>query len=116
MTPETYRILHVLGALLLFLGLGGVLATAGRDGGKPSSLFFAMHGIGLLVLLVCGIGVLHKGGYGWPNWALTKIACWVLLGAVPVLMRRGVLPRSMAILVVVAIGGTAAWLGIAKPF
>jgi hypothetical protein len=116
MTPETYRLLHVVGVLLLFLGLGGALAAAGQGGGKAPVLFTVLHGIGLLVMLVAGIGVLHKSQMGWPNWALAKIACWVLLGALPILVRRGVLPRTVAILLVVGIGAMAAWLAQTKPF
>lgn len=115
MSPETYRLLHIVGVLLLFLGLGGILAS-GREGGKGPALFLAMHGLGLLTMLVAGIGVAHKLGLGWPNWLLVKIACWVLLGALPVLVRRGVLPRAVAIVLVLAIGATAAWLALAKPF
>ncbi|MEO6596360.1 MAG: hypothetical protein ABIP94_16545 [Planctomycetota bacterium] len=116
MSPETYRLLHVVGVLLLFLGLGGILGSGGREAGKASTLFLAMHGIGLLTMLVAGIGFAHKKEIGWPNWLLAKIACWVLIGALPFLVRGGVLPRSIAILLVVAIGATAAWLARAHPF
>lgn len=116
MSPETYRLLHVVGVLLLFLGLGGVLASAGRDGGKPPGLYTALHGLGLVVMFVAGIGVMHKAGYAWDPWVLGKIAIWILLGAMPVLVRRGVLPRMVALLLVVALGAAAAWLGLSKPF
>ena len=116
MPPETYRLLHVVGALTLMVGLGGMLATAGRDGGKPPILFTALHGIGLLSLLVAGIGYAHKSNFGWPNWMLVKIACWVLLAALPILVRRGVLPRGLAALLVIGVGALAAWLARAHPF
>jgi hypothetical protein len=116
MPPETYRLLHVVGALTLMVGLGGMLATAGRDGGKPPMLFMALHGIGLLALLVAGIGFAHKSSLGWPNWMLAKIACWVLLAALPILVRRGVLPRGVAALLVIGLGALAAWLARAHPF
>ncbi|MBX3463386.1 MAG: hypothetical protein KF830_09455 [Planctomycetes bacterium] len=115
MTPETYRLLHVVGAMVLLLGLGGILATA-VGGAKPAAVFTVLHGIGLLVMLVAGIGKLHKDGLGWPNWALAKIGCWLLLGALPILVRRGLLPRLVALLLVVGVGATAAWLAQAKPF
>lgn len=115
MSPDTYRLLHVVGVLALFLGLGGVLVTAG-EGGKAPKLYLMLHGIGLLVMLVCGIGFVHKAGLAWENWLFAKIACWVLIGAVPVLVRRGVLPRTVALVVVLALGTTAAWLARAHPF
>jgi hypothetical protein len=98
------------------IGLGGMLATASRDGSKPPMLFMALHGIGLLALLVAGIGFAHKNSLGWPNWMLVKIACWVLLAALPSLVRRGVVPRGIAALLVVGIGALAAWLARAHPF
>lgn len=112
MSPEIYRLLHVTGVLLLFLGLGGMFAS---EPGKGSKLFPALHGIGLLVMLVCGIGFAHKSGLGWPSWLIAKIACWVVVGAAPVLVKRGVLPRALGILLVIAVGGAAAWLAHAKP-
>ncbi len=114
MTPETYRWLHLVGVLMLFVGLGGILAQAGD--GKGSRLFLALHGIGLVAMLVCGIGYIHKKPLAWENWVFAKIACWVLLGAVPVLVRRGVLPRALALILVIGLGGAAAWLAQAKPF
>ncbi|HEX6812994.1 MAG TPA: hypothetical protein VF384_15320 [Planctomycetota bacterium] len=115
MPSETYRLLHVVGVLMLMLGLGGILAVASQ-GGKAPMLFQAMHGIGLVAMLVAGIGRAHKEGMGWPPWILAKIACWVLLAAMPVLVRRGVLPRGIAVLLVIGIGALAAWLAQTKPF
>ena len=115
MTPETYRVLHVVGVLLLFLGLGGTLAHAGKEGKAPA-MFLVLHGLGLLVMLVAGIGYVHKKPLVWENWLYAKIACWVLLAAAPILVRRGVLPRIAALVLVLAIGGTAVWLGQTKPF
>jgi hypothetical protein len=115
MTPETYRWLHVVGGLLLFLGLGGALAHAGGDGKGPK-VFLVLHGVGLLVMLVAGIGYVHKKPLTWENWLFAKIACWVLLAAAPILVRRGVMPRVVAMIVVVAVGATAVWLGQTKPF
>lgn len=115
MSPELYRILHVVGVLFLFCGLGGIFATAGKEK-KPAGLFLALHGIGLLAMLVAGIGFAHKSGLGWPNWVIAKIGCWLLLAVLPTLLRRGVLPRAMAVLLALAIGGAAVWLAQMKPF
>lgn len=116
MSPETYRLLHIVGVLLVFLGLGGVLAAAGGEGGKGPKLFLALHGIGLLTMLVAGIGFVHKSNLAWQNWLTAKIACWVLIGAIPFLVRRGVLPRMVALILVLGLGATAAWLARDKPF
>jgi hypothetical protein len=75
MDPKYYQLIHVAAALLVFLGLGGMLTG---QGGKVSAM---LHGIGLLAMLVAGIGFAHKSGYGWPNWMIAKIGCWLLVGA-----------------------------------
>jgi hypothetical protein len=113
MPVETYRLLHVAGVMMLFLGIGGILAT---EPGKGPKLFPILHGLGLLVMLVAGIGVVHKQPYEWHPWVLAKIACWIVLGALPVLVKRGVLPRLAALVLALAIGATAAWLALQKPF
>jgi len=113
MDPATYRLLHVVGVLVVFLGLGGMLCA---EPGKASKLFGALHGIGLLVMLVAGIGFAHKSGYGWPAWLIAKIGCWLLVGAVPMLVKRGVLTRLLGLLLVLGLGGVAVWLAQSKPF
>lgn len=114
MTPEIYRLLHVVGALLLFLGLGGQLT---HEAGKAPKLAGALHGLGLLVLVVAGVGVMHKSEpkLEWQPWVFAKIGGWVLLGAMPVLVKRGLLPRALALLLVLGIGAGAAWLGLSNP-
>ena len=114
MSPELYRLVHIGGVLLLFLGLGGIFAACGRDGGKPAPLFLALHGVGLLVMIVAGIGRAHKLDYGWPAWLIAKIGCWVVIAALPTMVRRGVLPRFLAVLLAVGLGCTAAWLAWSK--
>ena len=115
MTPDFYRVLHVIGVLLLFLGLGGAL-LGGKDG-KPGRGSMALHGIGLLVMVVAGVGTVHKDdAVDWGNWLYAKIGCWVLLAVMPVLVRRGVLSRFVALLLSIGLGGTAVWLAQTKPF
>jgi hypothetical protein len=115
MTPDIYRLIHVTGVLCLFLGLGGILGAGGGDA-KVAKLFPVLHGVGLAAMLVAGIGFAHRSELGWPNWMLAKIACWVVIAAAPTLVRRGVLPRFLALLLVLCVGAAAAWLARAKPF
>ena len=116
MTVEFYRIAHVVGLLMLFLGLGGMLACAGRDGPKAPALFPLLHGLGLLVMIVAGIGAAHKGMLGWPGWLLAKIGCWLVIAVLPMLVKRGKLSRALGLLLVLLLGGTAVWLVTFKPF
>lgn len=116
MTPELYKLIHVVGVLFLFAGLGGVLATSGKEGGKPSGLYMAMHGIGLLAMLVAGIGFVHKSGLAWQNWLSAKAGAWLLLAALPFLIRRGIVPRPLGLLLALALGAGAVYLAQVKPF
>lgn len=112
---ETYRLLHVLGALAVCFGLGGVIATGGREGQKASRTYFLLHGIGLLLLLVAGFGNVSKQGLGWPSWVLVKIGCWLVLAVLPFLVAKGILQRFLALLLAVGIAAVAAWLGLQRP-
>ena len=115
MSPEIYRVLHATGALLLFLSLGGVLLAPA--GAKPSKAAMALHGIALLLMVVAGVGTVHKdASVDWGNWLYAKIGCWVFLAALPILVRKGMLPRMVALLLAIAAGAAAIWLAQAKPF
>ena len=115
MTPDFYRVIHVTCALLLYLSLGAVVF--GPKDEKPSKLAMVLHGVALLLMVVAGVGVWHKdANVEWGNWLSAKIGCWVFLGALPVLVRKGTLPRFLALVLGVAAGGAAAWLAITKPF
>jgi len=110
MDPKLYHLIHVAAALLVFLGLGGMLTG---QGGKAYAM---LHGIGLLAMLVAGIGFAHKSGLGWPNWMLAKIGIWLLIGAMPVLVKRGVVGVLGAVVLAIGLGATAVWLAYYKPF
>jgi len=115
MTPENYKLLHVLGVLLMFLGLGGVLATGGKEGAKASRVYLILHGVGALAALVAGIGFAHKSNFGFPTWVIAKIAAWLVLGLMPLLVSRGILPRTIALVLVLGLGAFAAWVGVSQP-
>jgi hypothetical protein len=115
MNPELYRVIHVSCALLLYLSLGAVVF--GPRDEKPSKLAMALHGLALLLMVVAGVGVVHKDpDVDWGNWLYAKIGCWLLVGALPVLVRKGTVPRFFGLLLAIAAGGAAAWLAIVKPF
>lgn len=114
MTPEIYRVIHVTCALLLYLSLGAVVF--GPKDSKPPKFAMAMHGVALLLMVVAGVGAWHKAGLEWQHWLTAKIGCWLFVGALPVLVRKGMVPRFLGLLLALAAGGAAAWLAITKPF
>ena len=88
MSLTVYKLLHILGLLLLFLGLGGRAALSmGPDpkGSPANKTLGILHGTGLLLLLVAGFGMLAKLGLNGEEleglgWVLGKIIIWILLG------------------------------------
>lgn len=116
MTQELYRFIHVLGLATLFLGFGGIFAHRGE--GKPPRLYVALHAIGLVVILVAGFGNVAKQQIEITSagWLLVKIVLWLLLGALPVLVRKGYVPRPLGWLVALIVAAGAIYLGIKKPF
>lgn len=115
MTPEFYRLVHVGCALLLFLALGGALL--GPADAKPPKLAMILHGLALVLMAVAGVGYVHKSAsVDWGNWLYAKIGCWLFIGVLPVLIRKRVLARPLALLLGIAAGVTAVWLAQQKPF
>lgn len=115
MDPTIYRQIHLIGVIVLFLGLGGMLSHAGRDQKAPW-VYAVLHGLGLLAILVAGFGSQARLELGFPGWLLVKIGVWILLAALPFLVRRGWIPAFLAWLVAAGLGGLAVWLAVLKPF
>ena len=96
--------------MLLFLSLGAIL-FAPKDH-KPSKLAMMLHGLALLVMVVAGVGVVHKSAdtatpLKWEPWLYAKIACWLFLALLPMLIKRGLLPRLFGLVLAIAVGVTA---------
>ena len=109
MSSDTYRILHFVGLAMLFASLGA--STLQPAGQKAPKFAMILHGIGLLVMLVAGFGMLAKLGYkAYESWVLVKVFGWLILGALPVLVRRRVVPGWIGLLLAIAIAGGAAYV------
>ena len=106
----TLKTLHVAAALGLFTSLG---ATILAGSGKKSAIM--MHGISLVLILVVGFAMLKKPPMD-QYWWMAKLGLWLVLGAAPALARRKVMPASLVLVLSLAIGVLAAYLGIRKPF
>lgn len=117
---SVYKIVHLVGILMVFLALGG-LATHAINGGLKAhpwrKALAITHGVGLLLSLVGGFGLLARLGIvhgGMPGWALAKLGIWVVFAAL-----IGVIPRKPGwakILwpTMIVLGAVAAYLAGAK--
>ncbi len=119
MSPSLYKILHILGVLLVFAALGGATlrALAGtREEAPGRKLALVTHGVALLLILVSGFGMLAKLGYGFPLWVWLKLAIWLVLGAAIALIRRMPQHATLFWFALPLLGAAAAYLAIYKPF
>lgn len=119
---SVYKVVHLVGVLMVFLSLGGVATNAINGGQKNHSWrkpIAITHGIGLLLSLVGGFGLLARLGIihgGLPGWALAKLGIWILFAVlIAVVSRRPAWARPIWSVIIV-LGATAAYLAGSKPF
>ena len=118
-TYAFYNTLHIVGIMLVFMSLGATVLHASNGGTRDTNpsrkLVAALHGVGLLVIIVAGFGMLAKNGgmnNGLPGYIHPKLLIWLLLGAAPVLIgRKPGLAKAMWLLIPL-LGAVAAFFGI----
>lgn len=108
------KVAHITGIFLLFLAMGGLIATDRR---RPVVMtkYVILHGIALLILFLTGFAMTGVGQVGFPSWVVGKIVVWFLLGASLVVLRRGLLSPTRAWILITALGTASAYLAIARP-
>ena len=119
----TIKLFHLIGVMLIFMGLGGMVFAAyagfGPEKKKVRRAAAMIHGIGLLFLIVSGIGMLQGLGLlhgDPPGWIKAKFFIFLLLGGSISLAAR--FSRWIWILLVtwVLLGAAAGYLALYKPF
>lgn len=122
MPYEFYKILHVIGLILLFSGLSSAvgLKMAGVPfQGATKKMAFITHGVGLFFMLVAGFGMMARLGMmaaPTPGWVWAKIGIWLLLGlSISIAKIKGQIGWPLIVLFA-GLGATAAWLAVYKPF
>lgn len=125
MSYAAYKVVHLLGLMMLFLSLGGLAMLGALDADKSKSkalrgALSMFHGVGLLVLLVAGFGLLARlnlnGPDGWSTWVYLKVVLWLVFGAAVVPLKRMPHLARVWMLAFVALGTFGGWLAINKPF
>lgn len=112
-----YKLLHVLGALMVLAAAGGVAVHAANGGRREDNqlrgLLAAMHGVGLILSIVAGFGML---GASLPGWAWVKLVIWLCFGAALTLpYRRQALAKPLVVILPL-LAAVAAYLSLYKPF
>ena len=121
MSHEIYKVLHILGILMLFSGLTALWGVC-LKGVPTKSLRISLaliHGVGMTLLLVSGMAMAGKLGVftsGTTGWIWTKLAIWLALGGSMVLAKRKAQLGTGLLVLWIGLGTLAAYLAIFKPF
>ena len=94
MTIFFYKVLHILGAFFVFIGLGATLIPGEDTPNRKAAL--RLHGVGLLLLFIAGFGLIAKLKIGFPWWVIAKMILWLAFGAMPIIGKRGLMPAPAA--------------------
>lgn len=119
---SVYKVVHLLGVLMVFLSLGGATMHSINSGGKDHSWrkpLSITHGVGLLLALIGGFGLLARLGVmhgALPGWVITKLGIWFVFAImVGVVVRKKSWAKPLW-LITILLGGVAAYLAGSKPF
>jgi len=119
------KTIHLIGVFLTLIGVAGLAAHAANGGRKRENtvygLLTGLHGAGLLLVLLCGGGmlmqVMRSPGAPSPAWIATKLVLWTLFAIAAVVpyrwprLARGVLAVGLP-----ALGALAVAVAVLKPF
>lgn len=117
-----YKLLHIIGIILVFFAFGGACLAAIRDHQTKlgKARLAITHGIGLLLIFVAGFGLLAKLGLGspatWGGWVWVKLVIWLLFGAALTLINKFPRHASLMWVLLPILGLIAAYLALYKPF
>ncbi|MEQ9105205.1 MAG: hypothetical protein RIE53_10980 [Rhodothermales bacterium] len=128
MSHAFYNLLHILGLILIIQSVASAVyfrlyGAGSATGGSPvvnpaRKMLSILHGVGMLLILVSGFGMLARLGMtdGLPNWIYGKLVIWLVFGASIALVNKGKGSPMLWWILIIVLGGAAAWMGINKPF
>ncbi len=122
MSYELYKVLHLVGIVLLFSGLVSVLTiklSGAALEGKQKKFAFMTHGIGLLLILISGFGLMARLGLvqEFPKWIFIKLSIWLFMGLVLALIKRKAQDHAFKLYtILLSVFMVAAYVAITKPF
>lgn len=116
-----YKLIHLLGIMMLFLAMGGVFVHSFNGGLKSENRWrkaiAIAHGVGLFLILLGGFGMLARLNiaWPWPGWVYVKLVIWLAFGGMTVLVQK--MGRAgWTWYVMLLLGFVAAYLALYKPF
>ena len=115
MSIQFYTIMHFVGIMAVFLGLGGAIIRSVNGGKRGRMITGITSGVGLLLILVAGFALMAKSGYEWKLWIFIKIGIWILIGALLALINRKPQFGLTLWILLIALGFGAAYVVTFKP-
>ena len=121
MKYEIYKIIHVVGIMILFLSLGALFLTAFNKitlEKKQKRPWLIMHGVSMFLILLGGFGLLARIGVtgAFPIWVWLKLAIWGFYGALIFLLIRKPNVSKLAYILTLIFGFFAVYIANFKPF
>ena len=110
MSPTVYHIIHVF-SLLVLTG-GAFYGFAGPAETKKKVMMFT--GIASVLMLISGVGLMHKLGFAWVGWPLVKVVSWLGLSALAGIgyRKREKAPLFIAIILLLVLAALYAVYGL----
>ncbi len=110
----TYKFIHLVGILFVFIAIGGLAALS--KGSTSRKYFGIIHGVFLLVIFVAGFGLIArlKLGSPWPIWIWCKMAGWLIIGMAPKFTKSWSPLKTLIFYGI--LGAAMAYLALYKPF
>lgn len=112
MSPSFYHILH-LSSLIVLLGYTFYAFAAPTETRKRVLM---ITGVMSLLMVVSGVGLLHKLHLGFPAWAIVKLVCWLGLSAVAGIAYKRRAQGDLFMIIAFALAITAVAMVYVKPF
>jgi hypothetical protein len=116
---NAYVLIHLIGVLFVFMAIGGTLVHVINGGTKQSNSWAkplaAIHGAGLLAILVFGLMGLVALGVRPSDFNLyvyIKLLIWLFLGASITLPYKVAGSAKILMFVIPLLGALAAWIGL----
>jgi hypothetical protein len=124
MSQTAYLLMHLFGAFLTFMALGGITLHVINGGDKASNsarkLTAITFSLGLVLVLVGGFGQLARldavSPSTWEGWVYAKFVIWLLIGALYAVPYRKTKLLPVIWIGVPTLGLIAAWLALYMPF
>lgn len=117
MSYETYKLIHLLAIISLFLSIGALLAHSENNNKRQKKKIMILHGLAGLILFISGFGLIARLKMpSFPIWVSLKLGIWIILSVlVPVLVSKKINKKWIWFLVFVS-GFSAVYLAVLKPF